>query len=260
MLAGVRLNTAGSAETNATSVPIVFLDQTLLVFDVEQTKNASQVINISRAPKVGLVSYRFQTNAPTRYIVNPNCGVLEDEKLVPVKIELVGNRYNPQHKLVLQATVIQNKDDWKTVWDDPKTEEPGVVETKWIELGTTLMNLEQALNLADPENAKDSISVVQLLNASSSRGAARVKELEDLIAMIRSDNETLQKNIQQTITLKAVIEKQLGERSAEVKEFQEKETKLTAEEDRLHSEVKRDESEFRILRERGANPDNCILV
>ncbi|RCN41467.1 MSP domain protein, partial [Ancylostoma caninum] len=184
MLAGVRLNTAGSGETNATSLPIVFLDQTLLVFDVEQTKNASQVINISRAPKVGLVSYRFQekngvqTNAPTRYIVNPNCGILEDEKPVPVKIELVGNRYNPQHKLVLQATLIEKKDDWKTIWDDPKTEEPGVVETKWIELGTTLMNLEHALNLADPENAKDSISVVQLLNASTSRGSARVKELE----------------------------------------------------------------------------------
>ncbi|RCN41468.1 hypothetical protein ANCCAN_12577 [Ancylostoma caninum] len=78
--------------------------------------------------------------------------------------------------------------------------------------------------------------------------------------MLRSDNETLQKNIQQTITLKAVIEKQLGERSAEVKEFQEKEQKLTTEEDRLHNEVKRDESEFRILRERGSNPDNCILM
>ncbi|EYB89308.1 hypothetical protein Y032_0233g3087 [Ancylostoma ceylanicum] len=122
------------------------------------------------------------------------------------------------------------------------------------------MNLEQALNLADPETAKESISVVQLLNASNSKGAARVKELEDLIAMLRSDNDTLQRNIQQTVNLKGVIEKQLGERSAEVKEFQEKELKLTAEEDRLHCDVKRDENEFRILRERGANPDNCIVM
>ncbi|EYB89307.1 hypothetical protein Y032_0233g3087 [Ancylostoma ceylanicum] len=100
------------------------------------------------------------------------------------------------------------------------------------------MNLEQALNLADPETAKESISVVQLLNASNSKGAARVKELEDLIAMLRSDNDTLQRNIQQTVNLKGVIEKQLGERSAEVKEFQEKELKLTAEEDRLHCDVR----------------------
>ncbi|EYB89304.1 hypothetical protein Y032_0233g3085 [Ancylostoma ceylanicum] len=122
MLGGVRLNTAGSGEGSSTSVPLVFLDQTLLVFDVEQTKNASQVINISKAPKVALVSFRFQTNAPTRYIVNPNCGVLEDDKPVPVKIELVGNRYNPQHKLLLQATVIENKDDWKTVSSSESSE------------------------------------------------------------------------------------------------------------------------------------------
>ncbi|VDP30649.1 unnamed protein product [Heligmosomoides polygyrus] len=31
-----------------------------------------------------------------------------------VTIELVGNRYNPQHKLILQAAAITSKDDWKT--------------------------------------------------------------------------------------------------------------------------------------------------
>nr|CDJ95464.1 unnamed protein product [Haemonchus contortus] len=55
---GVHLNTAGSDETSTPS--LVFLDQTLIVFDVEQRKNASQVLHISRVPKIGLVSYRFQ--------------------------------------------------------------------------------------------------------------------------------------------------------------------------------------------------------
>ncbi|KAK6051371.1 hypothetical protein COOONC_11124 [Cooperia oncophora] len=105
------LNAAGSDEP--TNPPLVFLDQTLIVFDVEQRKNASQILHLKRMPKIGLVSYRFQTNAPTRYIVNPNCGILSDDNPIPIKIELVGNRFNPQHKLILQAALIENKDDWQ---------------------------------------------------------------------------------------------------------------------------------------------------
>ncbi|CAJ0601927.1 unnamed protein product [Cylicocyclus nassatus] len=239
------------------STPVVFLDQTLLVFDIEQSKNASQTINISRVPKAGLVSFRFQTNAPTRYIVSPNCGVLENDKPVPIRIELVENRYNPQHKLIVQAISIPTKEQWKTIWEDPKIEEPGAFQTIWIELGTTLMSLEQTLNLADPSESKG-VSVVQLLNASNTKGAGRVKELQDLKAMLRADNETLQKNVEQTKNLKNVIEKQLKERTAEAKELQEKEEKLTAEQDRLNADLARDESELRILKERRG--DNCKII
>ncbi|KAK6749181.1 hypothetical protein RB195_001653 [Necator americanus] len=257
-MTAVRLNAAGSDEPQSASV--VFLDQTLVVFDIEQAKNATQVIHISRVPKTGLVSFRFQTNAPTRYIVSPNCGIIENDKPVPIRIELVGNRYNPQHKLVVHAIAIQNKSEWKSIWDDPRIDEPGRFQTIWIELGTTIMSLEHAFNLTDPQNAKVTMSVAQLLSASNSRGADRVKELEDLKAMLRADNETLQRNIQQTTNLKAVIEKQLKERSAEAKEFHAKEEKLTAEEDRLYADVMRDESELNILKERRSHPENCILM
>ncbi|KAK6749182.1 hypothetical protein RB195_001653 [Necator americanus] len=226
-MTAVRLNAAGSDEPQSASV--VFLDQTLVVFDIEQAKNATQVIHISRVPKTGLVSFRFQTNAPTRYIVSPNCGIIENDKPVPI-------------------------------WDDPRIDEPGRFQTIWIELGTTIMSLEHAFNLTDPQNAKVTMSVAQLLSASNSRGADRVKELEDLKAMLRADNETLQRNIQQTTNLKAVIEKQLKERSAEAKEFHAKEEKLTAEEDRLYADVMRDESELNILKERRSHPENCILM
>ncbi|KAK6045177.1 hypothetical protein COOONC_17318 [Cooperia oncophora] len=159
------LNAAGSDEP--TNPPLVFLDQTLIVFDVEQRKNASQILHLKRMPKIGLVSYRFQTNAPTRYIVNPNCGILSDDNPIPIKIELVGNRFNPQHKLILQAALIENKDDWQRVWEDARTDKPGVYQNLWIELSTTVMNLEQAQNFNEHETLVSTLLKIKRVRMSS---------------------------------------------------------------------------------------------
>ncbi|VDP10937.1 unnamed protein product, partial [Heligmosomoides polygyrus] len=56
-----------------------------------------------------------KTNAPTRYLVKPNSGVLADDTAVKVEIQLHGNRYNPKHKLILQAVEIFSKDEAKSV-------------------------------------------------------------------------------------------------------------------------------------------------
>ncbi|KJH49890.1 MSP domain protein [Dictyocaulus viviparus] len=254
----VRLNTAGSDEPITT--PVVFIDQTLVVFDVEQRKNASQILQLSRVSKNAIVSYRFQTNAPTRYIVNPNCGVITDNKPISVKIELIGNRFNPQHKIVLHATQIDNINDWKTIWDDPKMDEPGAYQIVWIELSTTVMNLEHTLNLADQECMKPSSSVSQILSASNSVGAERVKELEDLKAMLMADNETILKNIEQTVNLKKVIEKQLAERKAEANDLHIKVEKLAVEESHLYADLMREENELRLTKERRGSPENCVTM
>ncbi|VDM58777.1 unnamed protein product [Angiostrongylus costaricensis] len=238
----------------------VVYPRTLVVFDVEQKKNASQVLQISRVSKNALVSFRFQTNAPTRYIVNPNCGVISDNKPIPVRIELVGNRFNPQHKIVLHATEIKDINEWKTVWDDPKMDEPGAHQVVWIELSTTVMNLEQAHNLTELACMKANSSVVQLLSASNSKGAARVKELEDLKSMLAADNETILKNVEQTINLKHVIEKQLADRKSEASDLQKKAEKLSIEESHLYADLLREENELRIVKERRGGPDNCVTM
>ncbi|KAK5974689.1 Major sperm protein [Trichostrongylus colubriformis] len=213
-------------------------------------------------PKVGLVSYRFQTNAPTRYIVNPNCGILSDDNPVTVKVELVGNRYNPQHKLILQAALIKNEDDWQRVWEDPKIGKGEGYQSLWIELSTTVMNLEQAHNLTEQETVENVAAAVgQLLSASSSKGAAKVKELEDLKSLLDADIKTILKNIEQTNALKSVIEKQLAERTSETAELRSKAEKMTAEEERLRAELMRDEGELRLFKDRrGGNPDNCVVM
>nr|CDJ95467.1 Protein W08E3.4 [Haemonchus contortus] len=202
-----------------------------------------------------------ETNAPTRYIVNPNCGVLTDDNPVPVKIELVGNRYNPQHKLILQATLINSADDWEKVWEDPKFDKRESYQSLWIELSTTVMNLEHAHNLTEQDPMNAAAAVRQLLNASHSKGADKVKELKDLISLLEADTKTILKNIDQTQKLKEVIEKQLADRATETAELRDKTEKLAAEEERLRVDLMREEAELRVYKERrGGNLENCVVM
>lgn len=147
------------------------------------------------------------------------------------------------------------------IWDDPKMDAPGAFQSLWIELSTTVMNIEHAQNLTEQETMNAAAAVTQLLKASTAKGAAKVKELEDLKALLNADNDTILKNIEQTINLKAVIEKQLAERNAQAADLRGKSDKLTAEEERLRADLVRDEGELRLFKERrGGNPDNCKVM
>uniref|UniRef100_A0A914NYI6 MSP domain-containing protein n=1 Tax=Panagrolaimus davidi TaxID=227884 RepID=A0A914NYI6_9BILA len=89
------------------------------------------------------VAWRIRTNAPTRYIVNPNGGVLDDTcSSQTFTVELVGNRYNPHHKLVVQAIQILDSESPKNIWKSTRAKDPEYVQTINLELSTTLMNLE----------------------------------------------------------------------------------------------------------------------
>ncbi|VDO51438.1 unnamed protein product [Haemonchus placei] len=158
--------------------------------------------------------------------------------MIQVKIELVGNRYNPQHKLILQATLINNADDWEK--NGPNVIS-FVTQTKFF------------------QNA--AAAVRQLLNASNSKGADKVKELKDLISLLDADTKTILKNIDQTQKLKEVIEKQLAERATETAELRDKTEKLAAEEERLRVDLMREEAELRVYKERrGGNLENCVVM
>ncbi|VDL73048.1 unnamed protein product [Nippostrongylus brasiliensis] len=259
-MAVVRLNTAGSDEP--ATPQLVSLDQTLIVFDVDQRKNATQNLKITRLPKAGLVSFRFQTNAPTRYIVNPNWGVIADDNPIPVKIELVDNRYNPQHKLILQAIAIKNKNEWKTIWDQvEKMDPPLPYQNVWIEMSTTLMNLEHTHNLTEPEAINAEAAVAQILTASTTKGKARVKELKDLKALLDADTNTILMNIEQTNILKKVIEAQLAERASQAEDLRLRTEKLKAEEKEIQADLNKDEAELKVFKDRrAANPENCATM
>ncbi|CAJ0956577.1 unnamed protein product, partial [Mesorhabditis belari] len=57
----------------------VILDQTLIMFDVEQVENASQTITIRRHPDCKVpVCWCLLTNGPTRYMVAPNGGIINN--------------------------------------------------------------------------------------------------------------------------------------------------------------------------------------
>ncbi|EYC30341.1 hypothetical protein Y032_0005g2588 [Ancylostoma ceylanicum] len=157
---------------------LIMLDQTYIIFDVDCIGNASEVVNIRRLSRAGIVAFRFQTNVPTRYIVKPCSGVLENTNPVRVNIVLYGNRYNPNHMLLVQAVEVRSKEEAKTVWQDPNLECRDM-QTIRLKLGTTVLGVDRALGF-DDNSKKTDASISQALFLSRKKGKAKVQELEGM--------------------------------------------------------------------------------
>ncbi|KAL6732328.1 hypothetical protein Aduo_003099 [Ancylostoma duodenale] len=167
------------ASTHKEEMPrLIMLDQTYIIFDVDCAGNASEVVHIRKLSRAGIVAFRFQTNVPTRYIVKPCSGVLENSIPVRVNIVLYGNRYNPNHLLLVQAVEISNKEESKRVWQDPNLECRDM-QTIRLELGTTVLGVDRALGF-DDNSKKTEASILQALVRSRKVGKAKVRELEGI--------------------------------------------------------------------------------
>jgi hypothetical protein len=248
------------------SPKLVTLDQKFICFDVEQAADAKQKIQISRFEgntnnngKSKRIAWRIRTNAPTRYIVNPNCGILDDSCTVETtSVELVGNRYNPHHKLVLQAMEIGDSETPKDVWKSQKSKDGEFVQTINFELSTTLMNLEYTQQMANDRTIKSSssASLASLLEQSSTAGPERIQELEALCSMLKSDTEKIQANYERTLKLKEVLESHLDTRKQTIKDLtkkiEESETRVTV----LTSKIQHQESALAECQQRDQLADN----
>ncbi|XGW23293.1 hypothetical protein V3C99_005491 [Haemonchus contortus] len=226
----------------------IHTDQTYIVFDVDQIWTASETITIKRLAKKGLVAYRFMTNAPTRYLVKPNSGILEDSKPVKVKIALYGNRHNPQHVLVLQAVEIFSKEEGKTVWNSPALERQCVQEIKFM-LGTTLSDVDKVTRFTDTSKETQEY-VANVLQLSNARGEKKKKELEDLLEMLKADNGRLLYNIEQTTRLRDIIKEQIKHRRDVTGNKLMKIVSLEKEQETLKVEIAKTEYEIQLICER----------
>uniref|UniRef100_A0A0M3I2Y3 Major sperm protein n=1 Tax=Ascaris lumbricoides TaxID=6252 RepID=A0A0M3I2Y3_ASCLU len=191
-----------------------FVHLTFICFDVDQVMDAKEELVISRV--VGLVepvAWRFRTNAPTRYIVNPARGILHDSESVKVTIELVNNRFHPNHKLTLQAMKVPEGSSEKTVWKHKNARSFTNVQTIGLKLSTMLMNIEYTEYIGQEKEANSGSELLRNIMAQSSTvGVDRIKELDNLFDMLQADTLEIRSNVEQTIKLKAVLEKALEAR------------------------------------------------
>ncbi|KAK6726021.1 hypothetical protein RB195_004374 [Necator americanus] len=166
-----------SAENTSQNHPkLIMMDQVYIIFDVDCEGHATEKVHISKVARAPLVAFRFQTNAPTRYIVSPKSGVLDNRNPLPVKIILHGNHYNPNHMLLVQAVEVKRKEDAKTIWDDPNLDCCDV-QTIRFQLGTTIVSINKALGF-DDTTKKVQASISQALLLSRRVGKEKVQELE----------------------------------------------------------------------------------
>ncbi|VDM39675.1 unnamed protein product [Toxocara canis] len=200
--------------------------KTFLCFDVEQFADATEELELSRAIGVNHpITWRIRTNAPTRYIVNPAYGVT---------VRLVKNRFHPSHKLILQAMRTPPKCDERTAWKHENAKNAACVQTIRLGLSTMLMNIDYTENVSsdvsvtfaphcyqlycgclerEELSSSQSVDSLQSVMAQSSTiGIDRIRELENLLAMLNADKQQIQKNAAQGMTLKKVLHKALDAR------------------------------------------------
>ncbi|CAD6197040.1 unnamed protein product [Caenorhabditis auriculariae] len=251
-----RSSASHTCEESADTEKYISLNQTLVVFDVEQPRNAQQTLTMRRLPGVGPIAWRFQTNAPTRYIVYPNSGVMSDDDAVQVVITLVDNRYSPQHKLQIHAKQYTGKQSLDAMW-----KEPNGTQIIHLDLGTTLMNLDHAACMSDEAGSKTDIR--QILSLSSTVGQERIKELEEIYAMAEQDNATLANNVDQSNKLKEVLVTQLSSKKEYAADLRKALSILESKYMRKSAEVDRLGAELANLRThrtvRVENTSNCVI-
>ncbi|CAO4362818.1 unnamed protein product [Caenorhabditis nigoni] len=214
----------------------IVLDQTFVVFDIDQPKNACQKLRLNRLAGVGPIYWRFQTNAPTRYIVSPNHGIMRDDDPVEVTITLYQNRFRPRHEIFLQAAPVSENGNF-----DPKTifETTETAQVTYLDLGTTVMKIESAL-----ESSKSTTDLHQALDASASVGADRVDQLQSILNLTQCDTEQLVTNINQAKQLKITLDAQLEERKRSVEEYKSRLNMLEGSYMRKSAEVQRLQNEL----------------
>ncbi|CAJ0956709.1 unnamed protein product, partial [Mesorhabditis belari] len=213
----------------------VILDQTLIMFDVEQVENASQTITIRRHPDCRVpVCWRLLTNGPTRYMVAPNGGIINNSNPLQIRIELLENKYDPRHIMHIQAIEAREIKDFQVLW--AALPDPSQIQKITLELSTTVLSLDRAVALGEEAALSKSASLTDMLSASNLMGEARLKELQQIHACIEADTERIKSDCEEMERLKAALIQKVDEQRAMVQALQKQLEKAEETSQRLQKE------------------------
>ncbi|KAH7728813.1 Protein W08E3.4 [Aphelenchoides avenae] len=242
------------------SLPLIALDQTYICFDVEQPADAHQQLTVSRGRATfgskKSVAWRIRTNAPTRYYVNPNSGVLNAKNpTATTTIELAGNRYNPHHKIVVQAIELEKDETPQAAWKSERAKSVDFVQTVGLELSTTVLNLDRLNQIGSAQLERKSPSLTSVLEQITTHGIERYKELQAIEAMLSYDTEQAQASLKRVQLLKESLDKTLQGRKETVKELRSKMAEKELELEKLQKRITAQEATLITMQPR-QNPNN----
>uniref|UniRef100_A0A915PZ42 Major sperm protein n=1 Tax=Setaria digitata TaxID=48799 RepID=A0A915PZ42_9BILA len=197
------------------SINLVSLNQRYVCFDVEQLTNAKQELKLRRNRGVQYnIAWRMRTNVPTRYLVNPSRGFIQNDDPVTLSIELVKNKFHPSHKLTLQAVALIGEYDEKTIWKHQKAKNWNEVQMIRLKLSTVLIHIE--MSKYEVANFIRFDLIYGLLDkkiiAHPTSELEHIQKLEELADSLQTDASDFRKNTERTMRLKAILEQALDTR------------------------------------------------
>lgn len=208
-----------NSDNKLSTVDLVRLNQTHICFDVDQLKNARHEIILSRCAGIqDDIAWRIRTNVPTRYIIAPARGLIKNDNPVTLTVELMENKFHPNHKLTFHAIVLINGYNESTIWGHDNAKKWNNVQRTALKLSTVPMNIERSKY--EEEAIKTLTEDVKSLKENSSRtGKENIQELEFLLSVLHADTKQFKKNTERTIRLKTILEHALDTRKESLVEL-----------------------------------------
>ncbi|CAG9537339.1 unnamed protein product [Cercopithifilaria johnstoni] len=230
-------------------INLVSLDQTYICFDVEQLTNAKQEVKLRRCKNVkDNIVWRMRTNVPTRYLINPSRGFIENDEPITLTIELIENKFHPNHKLTLQAIAMIDGCNERTIWKHQNTKNCNNIQMIRLKLSTVLMNIEMSKyeeeNLTmEEENMKNVIEHI------TTTGSGRIIELEKMLHNLEEDFDNVKRNTERTKRLKVILEQALDSRKLTLIELKRRLMECDQETKKLRKELKEKEMKLRLAQQ-----------
>ncbi|EJW80811.1 hypothetical protein WUBG_08279 [Wuchereria bancrofti] len=194
------------------TINLVSLDQTYVCFDVEQLTNARQEVKLKRYEGIqDDIAWRMRTNVPTRYLINPSRGFIQNNEPITLSIELLENKFHPNHKLTLQAIAIIDGCNERTIWKHQNAKNYSKVQLIRLKLSTVLINVETT-KYEEENFTMGTRNLEKFMEQSSTTGFKRIKELEKLLNTLEDDFSYIRKSTDRTKRLKAALEQALDSR------------------------------------------------
>ncbi|KAL3984714.1 MSP (Major sperm protein) domain family protein [Acanthocheilonema viteae] len=242
----------GILKNDEQKINLVCLDQTYVCFDVEQLTNAKQEVKLRRCKNIqDDIVWRMRTNVPTRYLINPSRGFIQNDEPVTLTIELVGNKFHPKHKLTLQAIAMIDGCNERTIWKHQKFN-CNKVQVIRLKLSTVLMNIE--MSKYEEENlTTEAENIKSAIEQSSTTGLAGIKELEKLLNDLKEDFNNVRKNTERTKRLKAILEQALDSRKLSLIELKRQLMESELETKKLMKELEDKEAELQVAQQMQTN-------
>ncbi|VDO21930.1 Uncharacterized protein BM_BM6237 [Brugia malayi] len=235
------------------TIHLVSLDQTYVCFDVEQLTNARQEVKLKRYEGVqDDIAWRMRTNVPTRYLINPSKGFIQNNEPITLCIELLENKFHPNHKLTLQAIAIIDGCNERTIWKHQNAKKCSKVQLIRLKLSTVLINVEMA-KFEEENFAMEAGNLEKFMEQSSTTGFKRIRELEKLLNTLEDDFSYIRKNTERTKRLKAALEQALDSRKLTLVELKRRAMESDRKTKKLKKKLESKEAQLQLAQQTQTN-------